>query len=76
MNEFGFFLLGMGVFFVLLGLWSWMKASEAEEEGEPVVLDSWGQTTYRDPWLHKFMAASALIFGAATIGLGILFLLR
>ena len=75
-DWFGFFLFGMAIFFILLGLWAWNEASEAEDEGEPVELHSLGQTTYRDPWLHKLGAVFCFIFGAATIVLGILILLR
>jgi hypothetical protein len=49
MNEFGFLLLGMAIFFILLGLRAWNGASEAEDGGEPAVLHSLGQTTYQDP---------------------------
>jgi uncharacterized membrane protein YidH (DUF202 family) len=68
----GFFFFGMAVFLILLGLWAWMGASEAEEEGEPVELHSLGQATYREPWFQKFGAAICFIFGAGMIVLGIL----
>lgn len=62
----------MAVFLILLGLWAWMGASEAEEEGEPVELHSLDQTTYREPWLQKLWAVFCFAFGAGMIVLGIL----
>ena len=62
----------MAVFLILLGLWAWMGASEAEEEGEPVELHSLGQTTYREPWLQKVGALLCFGLAVGTAVLGVM----
>lgn len=53
--EFGFFLFGMAIFLILLGLWAWNEASEAEDEGEPVELHSLGRPRRDFQELYRYL---------------------
>jgi hypothetical protein len=69
--------MGLGIFCLVMGLWAWNVACEAEEEGEDVELPSFtgAQTSYRKPWFQKLFAIVALLMAALFIGESIWFLI-